>query len=190
MLELQRELDLTRDTTDTLRAQAHEFSNRMHVVSGLIELGEYDEVRALRPADRRGPRPELTAQRDLARRRSRGGGPADRQVEPGRSSGGVELRARAETAGSTASTSGLATDVNTVLGNLVDNALDACRRRPRPGRRRRGACEDEDEVRITVRDSGPGVDRDLRPAGLPPRLQHQGGADPATGAASGSRWCG
>ena len=38
-------LDLTRDTTDALRAQAHEFSNRMHVVSGLIELGEYDEAR-------------------------------------------------------------------------------------------------------------------------------------------------
>ena len=46
MLGLQRELDLTRSTTDTLRAQAHEFSNRMHVVSGLIELGEYDDVRA------------------------------------------------------------------------------------------------------------------------------------------------
>ena len=45
MLALQRELDLTKSTTDTLRAQAHEFSNRMHVVSGLIALEEYDGVR-------------------------------------------------------------------------------------------------------------------------------------------------
>ena len=44
MLELQRELDLTLSTTDTLRAQAHEFSNRLHTISGLIELGEYGEV--------------------------------------------------------------------------------------------------------------------------------------------------
>ena len=40
LLELRRELDLTRHVTDTLRAQAHEFSNRLHTIAGLIELGE------------------------------------------------------------------------------------------------------------------------------------------------------
>lgn len=44
LLTLQRELDVTRHATDTLRAQAHEFSNRLHTISGLIELGEYGEV--------------------------------------------------------------------------------------------------------------------------------------------------
>ncbi|MGH3506421.1 MAG: PAS domain-containing protein, partial [Nocardioidaceae bacterium] len=34
-----RDLDGARDLTKALRAQAHEFSNRMHVISGLIELG-------------------------------------------------------------------------------------------------------------------------------------------------------
>ncbi len=45
-LELQREWDLNKSTTDVLRAQAHEFSNRMHVVSGMIALEEYDDVLA------------------------------------------------------------------------------------------------------------------------------------------------
>ena len=44
LLELRRELDLTRHVTDTLRAQAHEFSNRLHTIAGLIELGEADEA--------------------------------------------------------------------------------------------------------------------------------------------------
>jgi two-component system CitB family sensor kinase len=39
-----RELGSVRDLTDAMRARAHEFSNRMHTVSGLLELGHYDEA--------------------------------------------------------------------------------------------------------------------------------------------------
>ena len=45
IVTLRHELDSTRGTTDALRAQAHEFTNRLHTIAGLIELGEYDEVR-------------------------------------------------------------------------------------------------------------------------------------------------
>ena len=46
-----------RSTRPTLlRAQAHEFANQLHTISGLIQIGEYDEVvtyvRALQPAPR------------------------------------------------------------------------------------------------------------------------------------------
>jgi sensor histidine kinase regulating citrate/malate metabolism len=44
LLELRRELDLNRHVTDTLRAQAHEFDNRLHTIAGLIELGEAEEA--------------------------------------------------------------------------------------------------------------------------------------------------
>ncbi len=37
-------LDEVRDLTDALRAQQDEFSNRMHVLSGLLELGRYSEA--------------------------------------------------------------------------------------------------------------------------------------------------
>ena len=37
-----RELDGVDALTDALRAQQHEFSNRMHTLAGLIELGDHD----------------------------------------------------------------------------------------------------------------------------------------------------
>src|SRR5690349_6188866 len=39
-----RELDSARDLAQALRAQAHEFSNKLHVVGGLIELGRLEEA--------------------------------------------------------------------------------------------------------------------------------------------------
>src|ERR687890_528673 len=41
---LRRELGVVRHATDTLRAQTHEFANQLHVISGLVQLREYDEV--------------------------------------------------------------------------------------------------------------------------------------------------
>ncbi|PWI45598.1 sensor histidine kinase [Streptomyces sp. ICBB 8177] len=41
LVGLLRELDSVRGLTDALRSQQHEFSNRMHTLAGLLELGEY-----------------------------------------------------------------------------------------------------------------------------------------------------
>ncbi len=42
--QLTEQLAGTRAATDTLRAQAHEFSNKIHTIGGLLALGAYDEV--------------------------------------------------------------------------------------------------------------------------------------------------
>src|SRR6266545_1336940 len=42
--ELVRERDEARDLAKALRAQEHDFSHKLHVVAGLIELGRYDEA--------------------------------------------------------------------------------------------------------------------------------------------------
>ena len=42
-----RELDGQRSLTTTLRAQAHEFSNQLHVLRGLLELGRTADAAAL-----------------------------------------------------------------------------------------------------------------------------------------------
>jgi sensor histidine kinase regulating citrate/malate metabolism len=153
LLELQRELDLTRSTTDTLRAQAHEFSNRMHVVSGLIDLGEYDEVRAYVrqiAADQVELSSSVTSQiadpavaalliAKVSQASERG---VDLVLEEG------TLLKRLD--------EGLATDVNTVLGNLVDNALDAAAGSAEPLVTVE-LVEDGGVVTIRVRDSGPGI---------------------------------
>nr|MDT0525958.1 Spo0B domain-containing protein [Streptomyces sp. DSM 41633] len=44
---LQAQLSSHRSVTDTLRAQTHEFSNQLHTISGLVQLGEFDAVRDL-----------------------------------------------------------------------------------------------------------------------------------------------
>jgi sensor histidine kinase regulating citrate/malate metabolism len=54
----------------------------------------------------------------------------------------------------------LATDVNTVLGNLIDNAFDASSDAADPLVTVE-LVQDDHEVRITVRDTGPGIDSDL-----------------------------
>ena len=41
---LLRELNDVRSLADALRAQEHEFSHRLHVIAGLIELGRYDDA--------------------------------------------------------------------------------------------------------------------------------------------------
>jgi two-component system CitB family sensor kinase len=158
LLTLQRELDVTRHTTDTLRAQAHEFSNRLHTVSGLIELGEYDEV--VRYVQRvRAHHRQLT---DAVTSRIADPAVAALLIAKGSLAAeqGVELRV-APTSRLGRLDEALSTDIATVVGNLVDNALDAV-----PA----GAADWVDvevlegggEVRITVRDSGPGVAEDVR----------------------------
>ncbi|GAA2738035.1 ATP-binding protein [Pedococcus aerophilus] len=157
MLELQRELDLTRSTTDTLRAQAHEFSNRMHVVSGLIELGEYDDVRAYVQqiaADQTELSSSVTSHID---------DPAVAALLIAKSSQATERGVDLIIEGSTRLArldEGLAADVNTVLGNLVDNALDAAVGAADPFVAVE-VVEADGVVTITVRDSGEGVGTDI-----------------------------
>jgi two-component system CitB family sensor kinase len=172
MLELQRELDLTRTTTDTLRAQAHEFSNRMHVVSGLIDLGEYDDVRAYVrqiAADQTQLSSSVTSQ------------VADPAVAAlliakvsQASERGVELVLEPDTRLDRLD-EGLATDVNTVLGNLVDNALDAAAGSPEPLVAVE-IVERDGMVTVRVRDSGPGIE-----SGLGDRVFARGFSTKATG---------
>jgi two-component system, CitB family, sensor kinase len=47
LVSLQSQLSSNLSITDTLRAQTHEFDNRLHTISGLVQLGEYDEVARL-----------------------------------------------------------------------------------------------------------------------------------------------
>jgi sensor histidine kinase regulating citrate/malate metabolism len=152
LMTLQDELDANRHATDTLRAQAHEFSNRLHTIAGLIELGEYDEVRGFvdRISSAQGQwRVEVS---------SRIGDPAVAALLIAKSSlaaeRGVGLRMAPDSSLGDIDEV-LSTDLVTVLGNLVDNALDALGTE-------RGSIEvsvrqQDDEVRVVVRDSGPGV---------------------------------
>jgi two-component system CitB family sensor kinase len=155
--QLRRELGVTRQTTEGLRAQAHEFANRLHTISGLLELGEYEEV--LRYVKRLG-----SATQELsAAVTSLIGDPALAALLIAKASLAAERGIRLQIAPSTRLGSlddQLSEDLATVVGNLVDNALDAIG--PLGGGEVEvEVVEDSAAVRVEVRDSGPGVAPDL-----------------------------
>ncbi len=154
---LQGQLSSHKSVTDTLRAQTHEFANQLHTISGLVQLGEYDSVRDLVGT--------------LTRRRaeindavtSRISDPAVAALLIAKTSlaaeSGVSLTLEPDSHLSTL-TPALATDVITLLGNLIDNAVDVSIGSD-PAR---VAVEirDSDGLTIAVADSGPGVPEHLR----------------------------
>jgi two-component system, CitB family, sensor kinase len=153
LVALQDRLDASRTLTDTLRAQAHEFTNRLHTIAGLTELGEHDEVRRFVSgivAAAEGWRREVV---------SRIAEPAVAALLVAKASlaqeRGVELRLAPDTR--LGPRPDLAEDLVTVLGNLVDNALDAAV----GGWVEIGIEEREGTVHVRVRDSGPGVASEL-----------------------------
>ncbi|MFG3340503.1 ATP-binding protein [Glycomyces sp. NPDC048151] len=150
------ELDTVRGFAESLHAQAHESANRLHAVISLIEVGRVDGAVAL-----------ATAELEVAQQLT------DRVVgsvaEPvlaalllGKlseaSERGVELELTSDTA--MQDSEGVdARDLITILGNLIDNAMDAAVEH---------AAERAPKVEVTVRsdpdglffrvaDTGPGV---------------------------------
>ena len=176
LLELRRELDLTRHVTDTLRAQAHEFSNRLHTIAGLIELGEAEE--AVRFVHRvSSSRSEFTAEVTSTVR-----DPSIAALLVAKASQaaelGVDLRVSPDSS-LPALPEELSTDVATVVGNLVDNALEAAAVAAQRWVEVSVGLVDG-EVEVVVRDSGPGV-----PAGMEREVFRRGVStkDAATGQA-------
>lgn len=154
---LERELDLSRHATDTLRAQAHEFSNRLHTISGLVQLGEYDEVvRFITTASR--AREQLTEEVT-----SHLADPALAALVIAKASLAAEQRITLRLAPGSALgpiDEELSADLVTIVGNLIDNALDAVKT---GGWIELDVMTDEQEaIIVSVRDSGAGVPPELR----------------------------
>jgi two-component system, CitB family, sensor kinase len=150
---LERELGTTRTATDTLRAQAHEFANQLHVISGLIQIGEYDSVVQFV----NGVTLDRTRLNDEVTSRIRD--PALAALLIAKASlateRGVALHLDPESELRRVDDD-LSRDLTTVVGNLVDNAFDAVGGLPEPAVR--VLVEDAaDGVRVTVSDTGPGV---------------------------------
>ena len=189
LLELRRELDLTRHVTDTLRAQAHEFSNRLHTIAGLIELGEAEE--AVRFVHRvSSSRSEFSGVGDRGGARPLGRRAAHRQGQPGRRA----RRRPADRAGLRAA--GAATTSSAPTSRPSSATSSTTPWTPRPTAPQRwvevalGLVDGE--VEVVVRDSGAGRAAGHGAGGLPPRHVDEGGgagARPPRSAGSGCRWC-
>jgi two-component system CitB family sensor kinase len=157
---LKRELDEAIGLTEALRAQSHEFANRMHTLVGLVELGQYGE--AIRfVTDVSEARDALTEQLKAAIR-----DPKMVALTLAKSSlaeeRGVQLRV-ADDCHVDADLTDI-TAVLTVTGNLIDNAIEATAQAPGPRWVELTVVSAGENLMIRVRDSGPGVPDDMREA--------------------------
>jgi two-component system CitB family sensor kinase len=161
--DLVRELDSVRGLSEALRAQAHEFAGRLHTLAGLLALGHHEEARTFIA--------EAT-DADVGLRHEI----AERIAEPRVA---ALLLAKATIAAERGVVLDLSPDsrldedlldpreVLTIVGNLVDNAIDAAATAPRSGEPPRvllGVAAEADALLVWVRDSGPGVPEDDREA--------------------------
>ncbi|MCW3843151.1 ATP-binding protein [Micromonospora yasonensis] len=160
LARLEQEIGGFRSTTELLRAQTHEFANQLHTISGLIQIGEHDEVvRYVDALSRHRASLDLTVTSRIhdtavaALVMAKSAVAAERRVE---------LRI-SERTGLDRLPPELAADVATVLGNLVDNAVEAVAAdsSDRPAWVEVELRQDAASVEIVVRDSGPGVAPEL-----------------------------
>ncbi|KOG39892.1 ATPase [Streptomyces resistomycificus] len=122
LARLEREIGSFRSSSELLRAQAHEFANQLHTISGLIQIGEQDEVvRYIRALSRRRQSLDVSLSRRVR-------DTAVAALLMAKSSLAAERRVSLRISDRTALdrlTPEDAADVATVVGNLVDNAVDA-----------------------------------------------------------------
>jgi two-component system, CitB family, sensor kinase len=153
---LLRELDNVDALTDALRAQQHEFSNRMHTVAGLVELGDQQAAirYALDVSDETAGRAEAIRQRVEAPEiaallLAKTTVAAERGVQLVLSDDSRLPQTELDT-----------NMVLSVVGNLIDNAIDAAAGSAAASVTVRVACCQEN-VTIQVSDTGPGVPQEL-----------------------------
>jgi sensor histidine kinase regulating citrate/malate metabolism len=151
--ELTGELDSVRSFAESLRAQAHEAANRLHTTISLVELGRVDEAVGFATA-------ELVAVQQLTDRVvSAIDDPVLAALLLGKSATAHERGVRldidpATDVGRTGIPGG---DLVTIVGNLIDNAIDAALAGDAPREVEVAAWVADGRLEIRVEDSGPGV---------------------------------
>lgn len=150
------ELETMRTLSGALRAQTHEHANRLHTMVSLLELGRTQEALDFATKDL-----ELSQQLtdDMI---SSVNEPVLGALVMGKVAEAHERGVQLDvvTAG-TGSVAGVAVqDLVTVLGNLLDNAIDAAAEGPPPRRVELTVESDDEGLDVTVHDSGPGISPD------------------------------
>jgi len=161
---LVRELDSVRSLSDAMRAQAHEFSNRLHTLAGMLAMGHHDDAARFIV--------EVT-ETDEQLRRELAERIADARLA-------ALLLAKSAVATERGVSLVLSEDSRlehdlvdareglTLLGNLVDNALDAAAAGDGPPLVRVHLADEAGALLVRVRDTGPGVPAAVRAAVFEP----------------------
>lgn len=151
------ELDAQKARANAMRRATHEFENRMHVIGGLLGLGEFDEASRVLESAPAGPRPGIEG--DSGRDLSTVSPPLLAAFLDSRISAAAALGVRIDLAPDSLveADTHIGPDTITVIGNLVANAVEAAE--SRVDLYLRG---DADGLAARVEDDGPGVPPERR----------------------------
>jgi two-component system, CitB family, sensor kinase len=152
---LARELQDVRGLADALRAQEHEFGNRLHVIGGLVELGKYEQALSY-----------INTQSDLHQELASSivasiGDPVVSALLLGKAAVASERGVQLSVSCLTDLPEFLDEDSQglvTILGNLIDNAIDSSSQAVNGGRVQVTVGVEDESLVIRVHDSGNGVD--------------------------------
>ncbi len=161
LAELSGELVSVRSFSDSLRAQTHEYANRLHMVVSLLETGHVDEAIDFAAKDID----------DLNRVNGDGSMTFDHPVLSAlllskiAQAAEVGIEMTVDTADLTGNLGGDDRDLATILGNLIDNAFDALSRQDVLSEDKRvhvhlSGSGGPGGFTIEVSDDGPGIDEE------------------------------
>jgi two-component system CitB family sensor kinase len=157
---LKRQLADAIGLTETLRAQSHEFANRLHTLVGLVELGRYSEAIQF-VTDVSTARADLTERLQASIQDAKLVALILAKVSLADER---DVRLRVMDDSHVGAPINDVSQVLTVAGNLIDNAIDAAAQAPRPRWVELTIVGAEHDLLIRVRDSGCGVPHDMREA--------------------------
>ncbi|HEX2076030.1 MAG TPA: sensor histidine kinase [Geodermatophilus sp.] len=147
------ELDSVRAFAESLRAQAHEAANRLHTTVSLVELGRAQEAVDFATAEL------ASAQRLTDRVVDAVGEPVLAALLLGKAATAHErgVLLEIDPATSVGSTGIPGGDLVTILGNLLDNAIEAALAGDPPREVQAALWVEDDRLEIRVEDTGPGL---------------------------------
>ncbi len=153
---LGRDLQSAHGLMNALRVQEHEYANRLHVVAGLLEIGDTDTARGYLAQIAQG---SATLAESL---RARFAAPELAALLVAKTAVAAEQDVAVVVAdGSHLEDAGVELGtVLTIVGNLVDNGVDAVAGAPGGGAAERTVTvliDDTDGLFISVQDTGPGI---------------------------------
>jgi two-component system, CitB family, sensor kinase len=158
-VQMAEELTQTKRYTDLLRAQTHEFKNRLHTLAGLIQLGRSEDALGIIRAQSRqiDEVRDLIAEIAVPRLAALLIGKFERARELG-----VALNLEPGS-GLSAGWANQSEVIELIVGNLLENAFDAVLEPEfkNPGRVTLVIGEDPDGLQIEVQDNGRGVPESL-----------------------------
>ncbi len=155
---LNQELSVINQTSDLLRVQSHEYSNKLHTIGGLLQIEEYEEAKTLILK-------ESYLFHDLMEYLDeKVNCPLVNGMLIGKFNKAGELKCRLEFDfnGSWLSSPSFPEHLVTVLGNLIDNAIEAALGSKALEPVVRVALSEDDKTFFaSIEDNGPGIPEDL-----------------------------